>query len=398
MSLKPSYLPFFRDRFAIVFGLFIIVFFILQQINHRFMLHDFEVYHSAAKAYLHGEQVYGVTFGIGSGYYKYAPFFLWLTVPLALVPLELAKLLYYFVLAGCSLLVIGIIERFVADTFYPHEKERATLIRTFAVLICGSQLYRELHLGNINMILLLLSMQALIDINRKQRTRASILLGLIMLIKPHFLILLPLLFLSGQLAVFAFTLLSLGVGLLLPFLADRLFSTNLTQQWIQAMSDHNVDFLYYPNTVYSLLYRLVLSPFVVSVKHYLLYSLASMLMLVFGRIVFSRIKEGRVDLNFWFLFLLALIPSITNTDTEHFLFTLPIAVYLLNGLAERRYPALAEFAFIAFLCYGANYGDLVGKTASTWMTENGFIGIGNLCILAVALYVHSFHTQNKLAA
>ncbi len=396
MQNKPFvYSSFFRDRFALVFGLFVLVFFIVQQINHRFMLHDFEVYHSAAKAYLQGSQVYGVTFGLGSGYFKYSPFFLWLVAPFSLVPLELAKLLYYFVLAGCTLLVIGIIERYLADTFYPQEKDRSLVIRTVAVLICGSQLYRELHLGNINMILLLVSMQALIDSSRNKHLRAGLLLGLIMLIKPHFLLLFPLLLLAGEIAVFVFAMLMLGLGLLLPYLVDLTFSSDLTRQWIQAMSDHNVDFLYYPNTLYSLLYKAFGGLQALNTKIYLLGSLASVLMLVFGGMLYARLKRGRLDFNFWFLFLIAMVPSITNTDTEHFLFTMPLIVYVLHALMERRYPGLAEFAFIAFLCYGANYGDLVGRKASGWMTDNGLLGIGNVLVLVVALYINTFKNRTS---
>ena len=55
------------------FALFPVLYLVLLFINQRFQLSDFNVYYGAADALMNGEQVYGKSFGLSSGFYKYSP-------------------------------------------------------------------------------------------------------------------------------------------------------------------------------------------------------------------------------------------------------------------------------------------------------------------------------------
>ena len=48
--------------------------FIGDHVNDKFNMNDFRVMYYAADAYLNGNPVYGVPFGLDTGYYKYSPF------------------------------------------------------------------------------------------------------------------------------------------------------------------------------------------------------------------------------------------------------------------------------------------------------------------------------------
>jgi hypothetical protein len=73
--LKP-YVPFIVFATVLFAAIFAI-----EKINERFWLNDFKVYYSAAQALISGEQVYGVPFGLDTGFYKYSPFVAMLFVP-----------------------------------------------------------------------------------------------------------------------------------------------------------------------------------------------------------------------------------------------------------------------------------------------------------------------------
>jgi len=49
---------------------------------------------------------------------------------------------------------------------------------------------------------------------------------------------------------------------------------------------------------------------------------------------------------------------------------------------------------IAFVLYGGNIRDMVGKTISAWMTTNGILGLGNMMIVILALIVWRKVRQN----
>ena len=71
-----------RHRFVWILSLCFILFFIMENINGRFNLHDFQVDYTAAKHLRTDLPVYGQAFGISSGVYKYSPFTLFFIMPL----------------------------------------------------------------------------------------------------------------------------------------------------------------------------------------------------------------------------------------------------------------------------------------------------------------------------
>ena len=94
---------------------------------------------------------------------------------------------------------------------------------------------------------------------------------------------------------------------------------------------------------------------------------------------------------FTFVYLLAIafIPIITVTDSEHFLFSLPIVMYSLFLLFSNRPKAVWKKAvmILAYVMYGGNWHDLWGHSISVFFTQNGILGLGNILLIGMLVWI-----------
>lgn len=102
------------------------------------------------------------------------------------------------------------------------------------------------------------------------------------------------------------------------------------------------------------------------------------------------------NLSLLFFLIFALVPSLTHTDTEHFLFSLPLFLFILFSFERNEkmgiYFVLVLIAVIPFLF---NSPDLIGKKWSLRMDQGG-IGWANF-ILLIIFFVRSVNgiVKNK---
>src|SRR5690242_14024338 len=124
-----QYLPFIVFATVIFAAVFAI-----EKINGRFWLNDFKVYYSAAQALVNGQQVYGVPFGLDTGYYKYSPFVAMLFVPYTFLPYEIAAIIHFIVLCAATILTIITLGRLVGRYFLPLKIRTENLLMSLALL------------------------------------------------------------------------------------------------------------------------------------------------------------------------------------------------------------------------------------------------------------------------
>ena len=380
----------YPGRFTIIFGAVMFLLFVVEQINGRFWLNDFRVYYGAGESLLNGEPLYGVAHGLGTGVYKYAPLLAAFYALFALLPYSIAASIQYILIALAFLDGSRRIDRLVRERLL--NGRAASYWPLFLTgLVCVVHLHRELHLGNINMMLLWLLVVSLEKLLDGRNTLGGILLGAAMLAKPHFVVLLPLLFLRGKIRIAGVAVCTIVIGILLPsiFLG---FAGNLEvhRAWLGAMAEHNAALIYTGgddyrsvNTVYSFLHRS-------AVKHAMTpstleaYALLGLIAAAFGAfVIWNKRKAADADrsLTFEFLLLIALVPSITLTDTEHFLLAMPLIAYLLQHLLPRALPRwLPWIAAPILFAYGGNWEDALGPL-SKGMIHYGVLGIGNMALL-----------------
>ncbi|MEZ4789181.1 MAG: glycosyltransferase family 87 protein [Flavobacteriales bacterium] len=382
-------------RFQLAFGLIALLIFVVEHINGRFWLNDFRVYYGAGASLLHGEPLYGVAHGLGTGIFKYAPLLAMVYALFALLPYSIAASIQYLLITLAFLDGIRRIDRLVRERLL-HGKAPAYLPLFLIALAVVVHLHRELHLGNINMMLLWLLIVAVEQLDRGRFDRGGLLLGAAILAKPHFLVLLPLLVLHGQWRSLRSSALALLIGVLLPALFLG-WQANLAVhvEWLGEMAKHNAALMYTGgddhravNTIYSFLHRAVLDRFLGAPSSGEAYVILGFIILAFGAFVLMNRLHKRTDaFLFEFLVLVGLVPSITLTDTEHFLFAMPLVAYLIHRLVPKADPRWLAFVAVPLLFgYGGNFEDALGSFSDV-LVRYGALGIGSFGILALTTCV-----------
>ena len=369
------------------FALLPVLYLVLLFVNQRFQLSDFNVYYGAADALMNGEQVYGKSFGLSSGFYKYSPEALVPFLPFALLKYDLAAVLFY--LLNTAILVLLLNE--FKQTFFKQISwgKEVWFMLAMTFLFFADQLERELFLGNVNALLLLLTLWSVRSIDNKQCAKAGIIYAVVLCFKIHFLILLPYFILKKEWKVLLYTLLGLmGAALVLFVCVPNRFIV-LHSQWLKAVQSHNVQLDQSPNTVYFFIQKILSS------MHMAVIPIAALLIglaiagLTFLKFIWKNVGKGFQSNEA--LLLLGLIPVLTHTDTEHFLWAMPFFLMILMTISTWNkngkiigYAALV-LASIPFLF---NSPDIVGKGLSKQLDEGG-IGLSLMLLLVLSFFYRS---------
>lgn len=363
---------------------------VLEIINERFWLNDFKVYYLAAKSFVNGGSVYGVSFGLDSGFYKYSPFVLLLFAPLTLLPFQVAAIFHYIIIAMATIGSILIVNSLINKSLFKLKNNKGKGLLFIALLCIMNHLVRELHLGNVNMIIvLLLSCGIYFTLNSKHLL-AGFCIALALLIKPYLLVVVvPLLF-HKKLKTIFFIVLSALVMLLLPLVFvgfSKWFELNIA--WAQSMLEHSS----YLNSNHN---------FTSLIKYYFFAALPNsshlyflvLVVVVYTLIFFSTLKNKmhknseleNTYLMISYFTLLALLPNILITDTEHFLFCLPLILFLLHYFTLHKKSLLLFFFIPLIVFYGGNSSDLFGSKLSNKFEEMGLLGIANFMLILLTIY------------
>jgi hypothetical protein len=367
-------------------------FFVLEHVNGRNEFADFRVYYDAATALQNGDQVYHKAFGVSSGFYKYSPVAtlpFWLLTPLSY---PIAAGIYYFIVAAVLVMFFLLVVYVHADKLPSEGTHRGMLLTLVIGLVYGADhIERELHLGNVNVILMTMSLFVFAYWQKQRPALAGIVLGAIILFKPHFVILLPYAVLKRQWKSLWYMVATWAVAflILIPWVG---WSHNLAlyTEWFEAMGAHNVQLENSPNTVYGLVNAYVFGGTLGAFGVLILLALVGLLFyaLVHRLSVVTHSRE--VD-SVEFALLLALIPTLSHTDTEHFMFTFPCVLYvvymLLHHQVHRFRVLIIVLMALAFVPYCLNSPDLVGKKVRYLFDEAGGLGLANLLIIACTVLV-----------
>jgi hypothetical protein len=342
---------------------------------------------------------YGEAFGLSSGYFKYSPFAGLLFIPFTFFSFHIASAIWFFAIAG-MVIIAG--WRWSKRTFeiFPNTSFLAMLIG--GTVLFADHIDREWQLGNVNLLLLLLAYGVFRFFEKKQWAWAGALYAVIILFKPHF-VLLGIYFLlkwNWRFAVVSFS--TILIALLLPALWLGLSNNfNLLSEWKEAMLMHNVHLYESPNTFYGLIYRYLCSPIGIDYVEWIVPSVLSFIVGIYYFIV-RRVREINAEWGNYFLYfiLIALIPGLTHTDTEHFIWIWPIALmawaqafhlYLMPsaglernlGVLSKKWTPIA-IMFLASLPFIINTPDLIGKAANHWYEEEGGLGLSYCCFMLLA--------------
>ena len=380
------------NGFTLLVAVICLLTLILNMINNRFLLGDFRVYYTSAAHYITGSPVYLVSFYSGSGFYKYSPATLFFFIPYTLLPYKVAATVHFLILGTAygytMLLLSGLVTRYLLGNRVKHRLWLLAL--AFGCIMM--HVNRELYLGNINILLLMLSCLALRDMLTARDLRGGILLGLAVLAKPYLLLLAIPLVLRRRWRALGWLCLTGSGGILLPFVfSGPVKSIQLYSDWINSVMTHGGE---YPGKTSIDYFLHNLLPSWPAWGALIIFSLFLILMILF---IFRSIRlekqegatAGMAGLDFtfeWFL-ILALLPNLIRTDWVLMMFASPVIIFMIFYISSRKQYRFIPVLVILLLVYGANSDDLLGKSLSHTIMESGLMGISNFLLAMVALYL-----------
>ncbi len=145
---------------------------------------DFEVYWTAAVRARAAEPLYRVE--DGHYQYKYLPAFAILAIPAGFVPLPIAKAVWFTI----SILLFAALVA-LSLALLPEARKPAWLLVTIALVAMLKFFGHEVVLGQVNALLAVIVVLALLAIRRGHETAAGLLVALAVVVKPYAIIFFP---------------------------------------------------------------------------------------------------------------------------------------------------------------------------------------------------------------
>lgn len=362
---------------------------ILNAINARFTLWDLKVYYDAAGQLMNGQSPYLEAFGLSSGYYKYSPFAAVVFMPLHALGWLGARVVFFILLSVSIAVGLPALTGRMREIF-PSAKSSFTWVVVAVAITSAGHFSRELLLGNVNWFLLLAVMAAFFALDRN-RWLPGVLFGLVLVFKPHFAVLLPWLVLRSRWRDLSITLLTVFVALVLPAAGwGWTFNQTMLSEWLATMQLHNQSLAESPNTLYGVPSRVMgwegRWPIVLTLALVALGILAIVLRHFWLEATTNASKTRHMVLELGLI--IALIPNLVHTDTEHFMWTLPLVMILAIHMAQLRASRRILVGALWILClipYTLATPDLWGVEGSRWLEQSGVLGWANVVLVVLAL-------------
>ncbi|MCK4570052.1 MAG: DUF2029 domain-containing protein, partial [Bacteroidales bacterium] len=249
--------------------------------------------------------------------------------------------------------------------------------------------FRELHLGQVNLLLLGIYIYALTLFDKRKTIGFGALIAVSIFIKPFGLIFIPLLVIMGR---FKELLFFTGFAILM-FFAPMVFYSDageyfgLFTSWYNELSielGSKQELLSAGNhTIFSILARYTpigLIPMAGAGRF--IYQLAILLILALIILWFCLKSEASDRMKRMYVILIAIIPLLAFTSYNAFIFTLPLVVYLLFKFREL--SLLFKIVFvISCLLIGGNIYDIVGRNLFDFFWSISVFSWGTIGLLVI---------------
>ena len=379
------------NRYLLYFGLFCSFFVGLMTFveikNGKFWTNDLFVYVNASKDYFSGNTPYEKAYGLTSGLFKYPPTSLYFLWPMKTLGYFSIQLIHTVLSLLSFLIVVTVLHRNLRQSLTNSMGKNYAWVLWLSFVFVAIHLVREFHMGNINLQLLALFALGWSALKRRKMKSAAVLLAIVILFKPFMLLIIFPMFRSYRKEI-------LGIGLLgmvffvVPFIFNGWTGgMNLWSEWFAAVLRHG-DYQVNHDSLSSLI------SFYTGFKNewlpVLLFSL-----LILGILFIDIYKTQRISPEEWMCVLLAFTPNLFKTDTQHFMFSLPLIFLLIQSLIQRR-NILLWLVFGVFMAgFSLNSNDLLGKELGAAVTEHGILGLANLglVILFIFLKFNTIHEE-----
>lgn len=400
MSYIPKETPYLPKYYLVLLGIACLLVGYLGVelwVNHRFGVVDFEVYYKAALRISNGENLYrmGEIADGGDGHfrYKYAPTAAVFFIPFTFFPFWLAGILYWIFLSFLVVHSIHLLIRKAFPRYQPIPAHRLPLIPFIAALCVGVHIEFEIHLGQVNLLLLYGYLWIIIwYISGYNRFFIAFVWAATLFVKPYGLIFVPYFMVLRQWRLLAFLLAGIAFWLVCPLFFFKNINLWAAQHiaWLQELKIElaaKQTLLQNDNyTLFSVLARY--SPLRwTNIDENPILKITFQLVVVVGLgvLILRAMRHNYFGISighlFHFALLMLCIPLLAQTNRNAFLYALPAIVLIL--LHWRSLPFGFKIAVsIGFLFYGGNIRDLWGRQLAPLWDSFSLLTLGTLLITA----------------
>jgi len=335
-------------------------------------MHDSEVPWTAARRAAAAEPLYRAE---DEHYqFKYLPAFAVLAIPLGVMPLAVAKGVWF---VGSVTLLVGLMT--LSVRLLPEQRKPTTLLVVSTIVVLAKFYARELDMGQVNLPFAMAVTGALLAMKTKRDLLAATLIVLSIAIKPYGALLLPVVVARRQRVGIVAAAIGCLLLLLLPVpLYGWSGTVDLHESWWETVTETTAPNLLNPDNVsLASLYAKWLGMTFLST----ILAAASALVLLAGvMMVFLRRRSIPFPEGLEGSLLLLLIPLLSPQGWDYvLLIATPAIVYLANYLDTLPGP-LRVITVIAGLTIGLSLFDIMGRAAYA-----AFMGAGIISVCALVL-------------
>ncbi|MCX6240268.1 MAG: glycosyltransferase family 87 protein [Bacteroidetes bacterium] len=367
-------------------GLVFLLFLFAEILNKRFWLSDFEVYYKSAARILEGQNLYRIK---ADDFYifKYSPVSAVFFIPFAILPFWIAKVVYWlfysFIMLACIHLAIRMV-------WPDHTDKRYGSINSLVLLtglILMVHFLRELHLGQVNYILMFLYLLSCRYLVAGKPGAVGILVSISLFIKPFALIFLPYFLYKKKWKELAYVFLYTIILAAVPLLFYRSFTMTASQSlaWLHELFvelGNKQEFSLPANqTIFSVIARYAfLGGILTTPLRFEVFQLLILLLLAFLMVVLIRRGNGISKQEITeMIFLTGLIPLLAFSGENSFGLFLLAVVLILYSFKDLSLP-MKILAIIGFVFVGGNIHDLWGDELSAWIDKVSLISLGAMSL------------------
>ena len=337
---------------------------------------DFEVYWRGAARAAAAEPLYRAQ---DEHYrFKYLPAFAVLTIPLSLMPLSAAKVVWFTTSAALLALFV-----WISLGLLPDRRKPVPLIALVVAIVLGKFFGHELILGQVNVLFGILAASAFLAMRAGHEAWAGILIAMTVAIKPYGLLFLPWLAARGRTTAVTAAI-ATGVAVALLPVAVYGFSETIAlhQDWWTTVRDTTPANLLNPDNVsFASMWVKWLGAGAVATVLAVATGLAALGAVVFvflrrGGLVFPEVLEGSL--------LLMLVPLLSPQGWDYVLLLAAPAVMLLVNYEDRLPTALRAATIVAGLTMGLTLFDVMGRQSYMALMATAVISVC-ACVLITAV-------------
>jgi hypothetical protein len=392
-------LNFRTNRFLSIYVIFILIvgYLIIHIFNGRFIMYDFAVYYKAANRIASGQNLYQIVED-GHAIFKYSPVSAIYFIPFQWLSFPVAKLLYWICSGIAVCFVLLLIYRIAGLGMRTLTAGQHNLYIMISFIVLGAFLELEIHLGQVNIFILLSLLISLIYSMKNKPAQAGLALAISIFLKPFGLILAAWYAYRMKYKEVVYFIMFLAILFFLPLIFYRSFDMFAGQNkyWFkEIITELNTkqDLLAPRNhTLFSVLVRYTpLRWLDWNAQLTLIYQL--IVLMILGLLMVKLNKAGKEDE--WspageLGLLLCLIPLLAFTNRN---------LYMFNGLASAilliRFRSLdwthKTFFILGIMISSFNIIEIWGEHITYLLEDWSFITIGTMMIWVV-LYLNIYRS------